>query len=270
MMNPNATHFFVMCPPFEIVEKKRQVIVANRGVFEISRNKIQYIVADVITDYLVLQPEDGIGIMTELPPNININSFHLLNHLCEGMSEICFSIPGYQKENLLLDFLFGDILPFTMKQFESGFFQLEPLPQTIYEEFYRMSMSIEDVMTTTIATFDENVFIPFKQKFISAIHNKTAENTKSDVNFSRDFPRFFSLHQNLLTILLSQAKQVSDHQHLSFYIFAPILRKMRMLNTLKAHSELKRRKNRVEIKINPIKVDSKKVVEKITPLVGVK
>lgn len=269
-MNPNAIHFFVMFPPFEIVEKKKQVIVAKRGCFEISRNRIRYIVADVSFDYLVLQPEDGIGIMTELPPYIDINSFRLLYHLCEGISEICFSIPGYQKENLLLDFLFGDILPFTMEQFESGFFQLKPLPQTIYEEFYRMSMSIEDTMTTTIATFDENVFIPFKQKFVSSIHNKLNKNNKSDLNLSRDFPRFFSLHQNLLTILLSQAKQVSDHQHVSFYIFAPILRKMRMINTLKKYSELKRRKNLIEIKINPLKLNSSQVVRKISPLVGVK
>ncbi len=260
-----------MVPPFEITGKP-VVIVTKRGYYEvIPPNKIQYKVTNLITDFLVLHPHEGIGMMTELPPYANINAFDLLHVLCQGLFEVCFSLTGRRKSDLLLDFIFGEILPFTMRQFETGFYQLKLLPDSIYQEFYRRSSTIEETMTTTISTFDENVFIPFKRKFISAIHKRSDEKAQTTVGtFSRDFPRFFRLHKDLLTILLSQAKQVSDHQHLSFSIFAPILRKIRMLDTMKNHFKIEERKKHIELKIEPMKVDSKQIAEKISPLVEVK
>lgn len=259
-----------MCPPLEIVGKK-QLIVTKRGYFEISPNKIQYKITNLTTDFLVLQPYDGVGMMTELPPYADIDAFRLFYNLCTGWTEICFSIVGKRKEDLLLDFIFGEILPFSMNQFDSGFYQLRMLPDSIYEEFYRMSMSVEDTMTTTISTFDENVFVPFKQKFVATIHNRTDEKANTTIStFSRDFPKFFKLHQDLLTILLAQAKQVSDHQHLSFSIFAPILRKIRMFNMLKEYFEIKEGKRKIELKVKPKKLDTVQIAEKITPFVELK
>jgi len=260
-----------MCPPFEITGEK-QLIVTKRGYFEISHNKIQYKITNMTTDFLVLQPQEGIGMMTELPPYANIDAFRLFHLLSEGMTEICFSLTGKRKEDLLLDFIFGEILPFTMRQYDSGFYQLKLLPDSIYQEFYRMLFTIEETMTTTISTFDENVFIPFKRKFISTIHNRTEKEEVSTTigTFSRDFPRFFRLHKDLLTILLSQARQVSDHQHLSFHIFAPILRKIRMLNAMKEYFYIEGRKKHIELKITPMRVDSTEIVEKISPLVEIK
>lgn len=260
-----------MVPPFEIIGKP-VVIVTKRGYYEISPpNKIQYKVTSLTTDFLVLHPHEGIGIMTELPPYAEINAFDLLHALCQELFEVCFSLSGKRKSDLLLDFIFGEILPFTMREFDSSFYQLKLLPDSIYQEFYRRSSTIEETMTTTISTFDENVFVPFKQKFVSAIHNRSEEKAKTTVGtFSRDFPRFFRLHKDLLTILLSQAKQVSDHQHLSFSIFAPILRKIRMLNSMKDNFIVEERKKHIELKINPMKVDSEQIAAKIAPLVEVK
>ena len=259
-----------MCPPLEIVGKK-QLIVTKRGYFEISTNRIQYKVMNRTTDFLVLQPQKGIGTMTELPPYAEIDAFQLLHGLFNGITEICFSLTGMKKEDLVLDFIFGEILPFTMKQFSSGFYQLKMLPDSIYEEFYRASMSIEDTMTTTVSTFDENIFLPFKKRFIALIHNRTDEKANTTIStFSRDFPKFFKLHQDLLTILLAQARQVSDHQHLSFSIFSPILRKIRMLNTLKEYFTIKERKNLIELKIDPMRLDSAQIVRRIAPFVELK
>lgn len=261
-----------MVPPF-VITGKPVVIVTKRGYYEISPpNKIQYKVTNIITDFLELYPYEGIGVMTELPPYADIHAFDLLHTLCQGLEiEICFSLLGKRKNDLLLDFIFGEILPFTMREFEASFYQLKMLPDSIYQEFYRRSSTIEETMATTISTFDENVFIPFKQKFISAIHNRTDEKANTTIGtFSRDFPRFFKLHQDLLTILLSQAQQVSDHQHLSFSIFAPILRKIRMLNTMKDNFKIKERKNHIELKIEPMKLDSAEIAAQIAPLVEVK
>ncbi|UCG90057.1 MAG: hypothetical protein JSU57_06230 [Candidatus Heimdallarchaeota archaeon] len=264
-------HFFIMCPPFEITGKK-QLIVTKKGYFEISQNTIQYKIPNMTTDFLVLQPQEGIGTMTELPPYVDIDAFRLFHHLSEGMTEICFSLTGKRKEDLLLDFIFGEILPFTIRQYDSGFYQLRMLPDSIYQEFYRMSSTIAETMTTTISTFDENVFIPFKRKFISAIHNRTkTEETSTTIGtFSRDFPRFFKFHKDLLTILLAQAQQVSDHQHLSFHIFAPILRKIRMLNAMREFVSIEGRKKHIELKIKPMRLDSTEVAAKISPLVEMK
>lgn len=259
-----------MVPPFEITGKP-VVIVTKRGYYEISPpNKIQYKVTNLVTDFLVLHPHEGIGMMTELPPYADIDAFKLLHVLCQGLFEVCFSLSGRRKSDLLLDFIFGEILPFTMRQFDAGFYQLKLLPDSIYQEFYRRSSTIEETMSTTISTFDENVFIPFKQKFVSAIHNRTEKANTTIGTFSRDFPRFFRLHKDLLTILLSQAQQVSDHQHLSFSIFAPILRKIRMLNSMMDNFKIKEQKKHIELKIEPMKVDSVQIATKISPLVEVK
>lgn len=255
-----------MCPPFKI-EGKKQVIVTKRGYFEISSNLIQYKVNSLTTNFLVLHPQEGTGVMTELPSYVKMDAFQLFHRLCEGMTEICFSIDGKRKEDLLIDFIFGKILPFTMKQFDSGFYKLRMLPDSIYEEFYRRSMSIEDTMNTTITTFDENVFIPFKRRFVASIHKRTEETNSIIGTFSRDFPRFFRLHDDLLTILLSQAKEVSDHQHLSFSIFSPILRKIRILNSMKEYLDLNIQKKSIELKIKPMKIDSEQIAEKIGLLV---
>ena len=260
-----------MVPPFEITGQPA-VIVTKRGYYEIvPPNKIHYKVSNINTDFLVLYPHEGIGMMTELPPYADVNAFDLLLALCQDLFEVCFSLTGRRKSDLLLDFIFGEILPFTMRQFDGGFYQLKILPDSIYQEFYRRSSTVEETMTTTISTFDENVFIPFKQKFISTIHNRNEETANKTIGtFSRDFPRFFRLHKDLLTILLSQAKNVSDHQHLSFSIFAPILRKIRMLNTMMEHFKVEERKKHLELKIDPMKVDSTQLAAKITPLVEVK
>lgn len=260
-----------MCPPFEIVGKK-QLLVTKRGYFEIFQNKIQYKLTDLNTDFLVLQPEEGIGMMTELPPYSNIDAFRLFHSLSEEFDiEICFSLSGKKRDDLFLDFIFGETLPFAMKQYDSGFYQLKMLPDSIYEEFYRKSMSIGDTMTTTISTFDDNVFLPFKQRFVATIHNRVEEEAKTTIStFSRDFPKFFKLHNDLLTILLTQARQVSDHQHLSFSIFAPILRKIRMLNTMREYFEIKGRKKRIELEITPLRLDSGQIAEKISPHVELK
>lgn len=260
-----------MIPPFEITGS-RISIVTKRGYYEVNPpNKIQYKVTNLTTDFLVLYPHEGLGMMTELPPYANINAFDLLNTLCPELFEVCFSLTGRRKSDLLLDFIFGEILPFTMREFETGLYQLKLLPDSIYQEFYRQSSTVEETMTTTITTFDENIFIPFKRKFISTIHNRAEEEAKATVGtFSRDFPRFFKLHKDLLTILLSQANRVSDHQHLSFSIFAPILRKIRMLNTMMDHFRVEERKKHIELKIDPMKVDSAQIAAKIAPLVEVK
>jgi hypothetical protein len=260
-----------MVPPFEITGS-RIVVVTKRGYYEINPpNKIQYKVSNFVTDFLVLYPDEGIGMMTELPPFADINAFNLLHTLSQGLFEVCFSLVGRRKSDLLLDFIFGEILPFTMREFEADFYQLKLLPDSIYQEFYRMSSTVEETMTTTISTFDENIFIPFKRKFISTIHNRTEEKANTTVGtFSRDFPRFFRLHKDLLTILLSQAKQVSDHQHLSFSIFAPILRKIRMLDTMKDNIKIEERKKHLELKIVPMKIDSAQIAAKLSPMVEVK
>lgn len=260
-----------MVPPFEITGQPA-VIVTKRGYYEINPpNKIQYKVTNLTTDFLMLYPHEGIGMMTELPPYAEVNAFDLLHALCQDLFEVCFSLTGRRKSDLLLDFIFGEILPFTMRQFNSGFFQLKLLPDSIYQEFYRRSSTIEETMATTISTFDENVFIPFKRKFISTIHNRTEENASKTIGtFSREFPKFFRLHKDLLTILLFQAKNVSDHQHLSFSIFAPILRKIRMINNMMEHFKIEERKKHLELKINPMKVDSAQIAAKIAPLVEVK
>jgi hypothetical protein len=260
-----------MCPPFEIVGKK-QLIVTKRGYFEILQNRIQYKITNHITDFLVLSPEEGIGMMTELPLYSNIDAFKLFHNLAGELGiEICFSLSGKKKDDLLLDFIFSETLPFSMKQYDSGFFQLKILPDSIYEEFYRQSMTIEETMTTTISTFDDNVFLPFKKRFIASIHNRVEEEAKKTIStFSRDFPRFFKLHKDLLTILLTQAKQVSDHQHLSFSIFAPILRKVRMLNTMRKYFEIKGRKKRIELNITPLSLNSTQIAEKMSLYVELK
>ena len=92
------------------------------------------------------------------------------------------------------------------------------------------------------------------------VYRKSVEEEYGDAKMAKD----------LLTILLSQAQQVSDHQHLSFSIFAPILRKIRMLDTMMDHFKIEERKKHIEMKIEPMQVDSAQIAAKISPLVKVK
>ncbi len=258
-----------MVPPISIKGKKR-VVVGKRGQFEISKNKILYRLGGSRTILLLLKPEELSGEINNLPPASEYSTGQLLYKLCEGIMELCFFSleQEYYIERLVIDFYFKDLLPFTVQGFDTLFYELRYLPRDIYEQFYRLTMSLEDTITTTITTFDENVFNPFKQRFVSAVHNSKDKNPQSVLNqFSRDFPKFFQLHRDLLTILHNQAKQVSDNQQLSFSIFSPILRKIRMLNVLDKHIDIKHGRKGMEISIKPLEIDSRQFEEKLLPLV---
>ncbi len=258
-----------MCPPISISGKKR-VVVAKKGQFEISKNSIQYTLGKSKTNFLQFSPFESSGQINNLPSSSEFDTEQVLHNICEGIVELCFltSEQKFQSQRLLMDFYFKDLLPFTIEGYEALFYELKYLPRDIYEQFYRLTMSLEDTITTTITTFDENVYNPFKQRFVSAIHNSTNKDPKLVLNqFSRDFPRFFQLHRDLLTILYTQAKQVSDNQQLSFNIFSPILRKIRMLNVLDKYVIFKYKKKCIEFSIKPLQIDSQRFEEKLIPLV---
>jgi hypothetical protein len=254
-----------MCPPFEISGRKKKIIVANRGYFIVSQNKIEYKFAKKTTNFLMLQPHEGLGIISELPSNAELDAFYLLYQFSEDLMDICF----FSKTNRsisMMDFFFGDLHPFLKEPYDSRFYELRPLPQSIFEDFNKLAVSLEDTITTTISTFDENVFIPFKQKFVSEIHKKEMiPSTMSTL--SRDFPKFFSLHQDLLTILHNQAKQVSENQQLSFSIFNPILRKIWMLKVLQDCSVITLRRKSFGLKLIPKKIEVSVIAEKIASFV---
>ncbi len=262
----NKNRFFLMIPPFEI-SGKTQIVVASRGHFKISHNRIQYKCGNLDTDFLKIYPLEGIGEINPFPSFKNIDAFNLLPQLVKDIADLCF----FKKEdiyNVILEFLYGDILPFSMDGFESGFYELKRLPQTFYEEFCRMTMTLEDTITTTISTFDENVFIPFKQQFVSTVHNRTNKDANIVLNnLSRDFPKFFGLHQDLLTILYTQAKEVSDYQQLSFSLFSPILRKIGLLAKFMEFLDIKRRWGRIIMKIRPFIINTKQLAQILTPIV---
>lgn len=255
-----------MIPPFQI-SGKSQLVVASRGHFEISHNRIQYKCGNINIDFLRVYPMDGIGEINLFPSFKNIDAFNLLPQLLKGIVDLCF----FKKEdsyNIVLEFLYGDILPFSMNGFESGFYELRPLPKNFYEEFYRMTMTLEDTITTTISSFDENVFIPFKQQFVSTVHNRTNKDANSVLNnLSRDFPKFFGLHQDLLTILYTQAKEVSDYQQLSFSLLSPILRKIGFITKFMEFLDIKRRWGRIIMKIRPFTIDTKQLAQTLSPIV---
>jgi hypothetical protein len=255
-----------MIPPFEI-SGKTQLIVASRGHFEISRNRILYKRGRIKSNFLQVYPTEGIGEINPFPSFNNVDAFKLLLRLMKDLAELCF-FKKEDRDNITLEFLYGNILPFSMEGFDSGFYELKPLPQNFYEEFYRMTMTLEDTITTTISTFDENVFIPFKQQIVSTVHSRANQDSNTVLNnLSRDFPKFFGLHQDLLSILYTQAKQVSDHQQLSFSLFSPILRKIGMRSKFMEFSDIKRRWGRIIIKIRPYIIDTEQIAQTLTPIV---
>lgn len=267
----NNSQIFFMCPPFEIAGKRKITIVAKRGYFEISQNQIKYKYNE-ITDFLVLQPHEGLGQMTELPSASGIDAYQILHSLCKGLAEICFFPKSVTaNEAFLYDFIYGDLLPFSYRQFGPGFYRLKKLHPNIYEEFYRLTTSLEDSITTSVASFDKNVFIPFKQKVISTFHTDgegEEEKSKTALQIlSRDFPRFLSLHQDLQTVLNTHARQITDYQQVSMTILSPLLRKIRILSTIKEYMTIEQRKKGIDIKMTPKAVDSTLIAEKITPLV---
>ncbi|MFX0052164.1 MAG: hypothetical protein ACFE8U_12845 [Candidatus Hermodarchaeota archaeon] len=264
-------HFFFMCPPFEIAGKRKLTVVAKRGYFEISQNQIKYKYNE-LTNFIALQPLEGLGQMTELPSSSGIDAYQILYSLFDGIAEICFFPESVTaNEAFLYDFIYGDLLPFSYKEFGPGFYRLKKLHPNIYEEFYRLTTSLEDSITTSIATFEKNVFIPFKQKVISTFHtDKEGKEEKSKTALqilSRDFPRFLSLHQNLTTILNAHARQITDYQQVSMTILSPLLRKIRILNTIKEYMTIEPRKKGIDIRMSPKTVDTTLIAERITPLV---
>ncbi|MHA2073525.1 MAG: hypothetical protein ACXACU_06690 [Candidatus Hodarchaeales archaeon] len=264
----DSKRYFLMIPPFEISGKK-QLVVASRGHFEISKNRIEYIRANNLTNLLKVYPKDGVGEISQIPSFGEIDTFKIISILMKEIADLCFF--EKQRGNILLEFLLGNLLPFSMKGSDSGFYELKPLPDNIYEEFYRMTMTLEDTITTTISTFDENVFIPFKQRFVSTVHNRANQDSKAVLSsLSRDFPKFFGLHRDLLLVLRTQAKQVSNNQQLSFRFFSPILRKIRILDKLFESLEINRRWGRTYIKNKPIVIESEILAQKLTPIVAPK
>ncbi len=254
-----------MIPPFEISGKK-QLVIASRGHFEISQNRIAYKRAKTITNLLKIYPKDGIGEINQIPSFNEIDTFKLLQILLKEIADICFF--ESKKNYSLHEFLFGNLLPFSIEGYDSRFYDLKNLPDNIYEEFYKMTVTLEDSITTTISTFDDNVFIPFKQRFVATVHNREKHESNAVLSsLSRDFPKFFGLHRDLLIVLRTQAKQVSDNQQLSFSFFSPILRKIRMLDKLSEFVKITRRWGRTFLKIEPFIFDSEILAQKLTPIV---
>ncbi|PWI48341.1 hypothetical protein CEE45_07030 [Candidatus Heimdallarchaeota archaeon B3_Heim] len=266
--------YFFMCPPFEIVGRKKQLVVGRRGHFEISQNLVQYKLANSITDFLVLHPSEGLGVFTKLPPESNLDSFQLFRQICGGRTEINF-LPSDSDQKLTktaLDFIYGNMLPFIDNEMGPGFYNLHPLHPNVYEEFYKLAEQQEDSITTTVATFDKNVFVPFKQKVIGAYHTDgEAEEEKSKAALdiiNRDFPRFLNLHQDLQTILFDQAKLITEYQSISFSIISPLLRKFRMLSLLQSSLITEKKKKGTEIRFEPKTCTINEVVKLITPSVA--
>jgi hypothetical protein len=264
---------FFMCPPFEIVGRRKQLVVGRRGQFEISQNMVQYKLANSVTDFLVLYPSEGIGEFTRLPPESNFDSFQLFRLICQGRSEINF-LPSSSSQNrtkTALDFIYGNMLPFIDNDMGPGFYNLHSFHPNVYEEFYRLAEQQEDSITTTVATFDKNVFVPFKQRVIGAYHTDGEaddEKAKSALDvINRDFPRFLNLHQDLQTILFTQAKLMSEYQGISFSIISPLLRKFRMLSLLQSSVITEKKKKGLEIKFEPKTYTISEVAEVITPSV---
>lgn len=254
-----------MIPPFEILGKK-QLVIASRGHFEISQNRIEYKRANSSTNLLKVYPKDGIGEINQIPSFSEIDTLKLLQMLMKEIADICFF--ENQKKEILLKFLLGNLLPFSIEGYHSVFYELKPLPDNIYEEFYKMTVTLEDTITTTISSFDDNVFIPFKQRFVATVHNRANHDSNAVLSsLSRDFPKFFGLHRDLLLVLRTQAKQVSYNQQLSFSFFSPILRKIRMLDKLSESIKIAKRWGRTFLKIQPVILDSETLAQKLSPIV---
>ncbi|MHA1973860.1 MAG: hypothetical protein ACTSW1_12760 [Candidatus Hodarchaeales archaeon] len=260
---------FIMIPSFEIIGKKRS-ISTQKGYFEISKNKIEYRYAGTKVDFIILNPTYAYGKINELPPYFDSDYLDIFYAICTDISEVCFHSGNLQASDLLTEFLFGDTLPFSIRKYESWFFNLRKIPSNIYEELYKSSMELEDTMATTIETFNENVYIPFKQQVIAAFStNGENKDDKSSVALdivSKDFPRFLGLQNDLITILRSQTKRTSDNQQLAYSVISPILRKLRMLIILRKQLQIKGQKNRLEIEVKPITLDSSTIGKKLEVL----
>ncbi len=259
-----------MIPPIEISGRKLTV-VARRGYFEITQNQIKYKYSSE-TDFLTLFPQENIGYFTELPSTAGIDSSQLIYNLFRGITEICFLPEEIEngKEVFYNEFIYGDLLPFTQRQFESGFYRLRRLSPSIFEEFYRLTESLEDSLSTTIATFDQNIFIPFKQKVIGTMHAKGEEEGKANTALnilSRDFPRFLGLHRDLQTILNTEAKKISEYQQLSLTILSPILRKIRMVQDLRNVLIVEKKKKTTEMRIKTKLIETSQIADMIAPYV---
>ncbi|MHA1942013.1 MAG: hypothetical protein ACW99F_14895 [Candidatus Hodarchaeales archaeon] len=269
----NQKRFFFMCPPFEIVGRRKELVVGRRGHFEISENKIIYKLANQTTNFLILDPVQGVGEFTDLPADTGYDSYQLLRRIIQNSIEISFLTKEKSegKGISVLDFIYGSILPFIDHDMGPGFYNLHSLHPNVYEEFYRLAEQQEDSITTTVATFDENVFIPFKQRVIGTYHTDgEADEEKIETSMeiiNVDFPRFLNLHQDLQTILFTQARNISEYQNLSFSIISPLLRKFRMLNTLKEALIIDKKKKGLEIYFRPIRFTITDIVELITPVV---
>ena len=263
-----------MCPPFEIIGRRKELVVGRRGHFEISENKIIYKIANQITNFLILDPAQGIGEFTALPTDAGYDSYQLLRRIIQNSIEMSFLSEEKSDRTAIsvLDFIYGSILPFTDHDMGPGFYNLHSLHPNVYEEFYRLAEQQEDSITTTVATFDKNVFIPFKQRVIGTYHTDgeaDEEKIKTSVEIINvDFPRFLNLHQDLQTILFTQARNISEYQSLSFSIISPLLRKFRMLNTLKEALIIDKKKKGLEIYFKPKSFSVADIVELITPVVA--
>jgi hypothetical protein len=265
--------FFLMCPPFEITGRKKRLVVAQRGHFEISQNLVQYKLANDITNFLTLNPGEGTGSFSKLPPESNFDSYQLLRRICQGIIEISFFSPNItdKARASALDFIYGDKLPFSDNSLGPGFYNLHSLHPNVFEEFYRLAEQQEDAITTAVGTFVENVFIPFKQKVIRSYHTDGEEDEeKAKVALETvnvDFPKFLNLHQDLQTILYNQARLVTDYQSVSFSIISPLLRKFRMLNLLKEALLTETKKKGIEVKFRPRAYTTDEIANLITPVV---
>jgi hypothetical protein len=67
--------------------------------------------------------------------------------------------------------------------------------------------------------------------------------------------------------MLTQAKQVSNNQQLSFRIFRPIMRKIQMLTKLSEFIEIKKSWGRNIIKVRPLTLNSEQIAKKLIPIV---
>ncbi|MFW9778669.1 MAG: hypothetical protein ACFFE8_07415 [Candidatus Heimdallarchaeota archaeon] len=266
-MEPLVREFFCV-PPVEIPKSKKITVLAKRGYFEILKNRIVYRISGKTLEYITLEPETGIGRMQSSEIFGDLDPMLLLHVLTKEITELCFFPKRSDNNQFLMDFIFGDLLPFPHSSYPN-FYLLKRFVPNIYEEFYRLAADLEDPISTTMATFENNVFLPFKQKVISAQTSKEDRAAVAIDITTREFPRFIGRHGDLQKILSIRSDQISEFQQISMALISPFLRKIRMISALKEHleSEPLKKKEGISIKLKPLVLDPSNLAELLSPLV---
>ena len=257
-----------MCPPVEIPKAKKITVLAKRGYFDIFQNKITHKVAGKTLEYISLDPEAGTGRMCSSRDFGDIDPLLLLYTLTKDFTELCFFPQNGASDQFLKNFIFGDLLPFPHGSYPT-FYLLKRFIPNIFEEFYRLTEELEDPISTTMATFETNVFLPFKQKIISA-QAQSDDRARAALDIvTRDFSPFIGLHADLQKILNIRAVQLEEYQQLSLALISPFLRKVRMVSTLKEYLDVEglKKQGGVSLKFRPSTLDPTVVAERLTPLV---